>query len=111
MKLPLLGLRLHSWQRRFPRAAGASPPREADGFLQRDVFCDVPETRIRNRAKHAAPLWRTHGVRLQLHGLRKVYSGGKVGLDGVDVAFEPGVTGLIGPNGSGKTTLLRLLAT
>jgi ABC-2 type transport system ATP-binding protein len=50
-------------------------------------------------------------VRLELHGLRKVYSGGKVGLDGVDVAFEPGVTGLIGPNGSGKTTLLRILAT
>ena len=50
-------------------------------------------------------------MRLQLRGLRKVYSGGKVGLDGVNVAFEAGVTGLIGPNGSGKTTLLRLLAT
>ncbi len=50
-------------------------------------------------------------MRLELHELRKVYAGGKVGLDGIDLAFEPGVIGLIGPNGSGKTTLLRILAT
>ena len=56
-------------------------------------------------------LGRIDGVRLELHGLRKVYAGGKVGLDGIDLAFEPGVTGLIGPNGSGKTTLLRIVAT
>jgi ABC-2 type transport system ATP-binding protein len=50
-------------------------------------------------------------MELELRALRKVYGGGKVGLDGVDVTFRTGVTGLVGPNGSGKTTLLRLLAT
>lgn len=50
-------------------------------------------------------------MHIELTGLRKVYGGGKVALDGLDIAFSPGVTGLIGPNGSGKTTLLRLLAT
>ncbi|WP_329201712.1 ABC transporter ATP-binding protein [Streptomyces sp. NBC_01435] len=38
-------------------------------------------------------------------------AGGRLILDGVDLAPEPGATvGLIGPNGSGKSTLLRLLA-
>ncbi len=33
-------------------------------------------------------------------------------LDGVDVAFEPGIIyGLLGPNGAGKTTLIRVLTT
>ena len=43
-------------------------------------------------------------------GLRKRF-GATHALDGVDAAFEPGVTGLLGPNGAGKTTLLRILAT
>jgi ABC-type multidrug transport system ATPase subunit len=50
-------------------------------------------------------------MELQLRALRKVYAGGKVALDGIDVTFGTGVVGLVGPNGSGKTTLLRLLAT
>lgn len=50
-------------------------------------------------------------MELELRALKKVYAGGKVGLDSVDVTFVPGVTGLVGPNGSGKTTLLRVLAT
>ncbi|MEV6401735.1 MULTISPECIES: ABC-F family ATP-binding cassette domain-containing protein [Streptomyces] len=31
-------------------------------------------------------------------------------LDGLDVAFGPGLTGLVGVNGSGKSTLLKLIA-
>ncbi|WP_037840951.1 ATP-binding cassette domain-containing protein, partial [Streptomyces sp. NRRL WC-3549] len=38
-------------------------------------------------------------------------AGGRLVLDGVDMAPPPGATvGLIGPNGSGKSTLLRILA-
>ncbi|WP_184371666.1 ATP-binding cassette domain-containing protein [Nocardiopsis metallicus] len=45
-------------------------------------------------------------------GLRKLYPGGKVALDGVDLVVEPGtVHGLLGPNGAGKTTSVRVLAT
>ncbi|WP_431869882.1 ATP-binding cassette domain-containing protein [Nocardiopsis eucommiae] len=45
-------------------------------------------------------------------GVRKLYPGGGVALDGVDLAVEPGtVHGLLGPNGAGKTTTVRVLAT
>nr|MDT0525882.1 ATP-binding cassette domain-containing protein [Streptomyces sp. DSM 41633] len=38
-------------------------------------------------------------------------AGGRIVLDGVDIAPPPGATvGLLGPNGSGKSTLLRILA-
>ncbi|MBT9258827.1 MAG: ATP-binding cassette domain-containing protein [Clostridiales bacterium] len=43
-------------------------------------------------------------------GLRKVYPGGKVALDGIDLTIS-GTFGLLGPNGAGKTTLMRILAT
>ncbi len=44
-------------------------------------------------------------------GLRKAF-GGKVVLDGVDLAVENGsIFALLGPNGAGKTTLVRILAT
>jgi ABC-2 type transport system ATP-binding protein len=35
--------------------------------------------------------------------------GNVLGLSGVDLTFEPGVTALLGPNGAGKSTLLRLV--
>ena len=35
--------------------------------------------------------------------------GNVLGLSGVDLAFEPGVTALLGPNGAGKSTLIRLV--
>ena len=50
-------------------------------------------------------------MELELRALRKVYSGGKVGLDGIDVTFVPGVTGLVGPNGSGKHAAAQLATT
>ena len=41
---------------------------------------------------------------LDVHGLRRSFSGIRA-LDGVDLAVEPRtITGLIGPNGAGKTT-------
>ncbi|TDD57304.1 ABC-F family ATP-binding cassette domain-containing protein [Nonomuraea terrae] len=39
-----------------------------------------------------------------------VWSDGTAVLDGLDVAFGPGRTGLVGVNGSGKSTLLKLIA-
>jgi ABC-2 type transport system ATP-binding protein len=45
-------------------------------------------------------------------GLRKRYRGGKVALEGFDLAVAAGtVCGLLGPNGAGKTTAVRILST
>jgi ABC-type multidrug transport system ATPase subunit len=44
-------------------------------------------------------------------GLRHVYAGGTVALDGVDLEIGRGLFGLLGPNGAGKSTLMRILVT
>ena len=38
------------------------------------------------------------------------YTVGVLALDGIDVTFGPGITGLVGANGAGKTTMLRIAA-
>lgn len=44
-------------------------------------------------------------------GLRKVYVGGAVALDGVSFELERGkIYGLVGPNGAGKSTLTNVIA-
>lgn len=48
---------------------------------------------------------------IEMKGLRKVYPGGVVALQGLDLTIPEGIFGLLGPNGSGKTTLMRILAT
>lgn len=50
-------------------------------------------------------------MEIEIRGLRKVYPGGVVGLEGLDLTVPKGLYGLLGPNGSGKTTLMRILAT
>ena len=42
-------------------------------------------------------------------GLTKRYPGGVTALDGLTVAIEPGIVGLVGSNGAGKSTLLKIL--
>ena len=42
-------------------------------------------------------------------GLTKRYPGGVTALDGLTVAIEPGIIGLVGSNGAGKSTLLKIL--
>jgi ABC-2 type transport system ATP-binding protein len=41
--------------------------------------------------------------------LTKRYPGDVVALDGLTLALEPGIIGLVGANGAGKSTLLRIL--
>jgi ABC-2 type transport system ATP-binding protein len=50
-------------------------------------------------------------MKIEIDGLRKVYPGGVVALEGLDLTIPSGIFGLLGPNGSGKTTLMRILAT
>lgn len=38
------------------------------------------------------------------------FYGEVLGVNGVHLEIEPGITGLVGPNGSGKTTLMNLMA-
>jgi len=49
-------------------------------------------------------------VQVEIRGLRKVYAGGVVALENLDLTIPAGIFGLLGPNGSGKTTLMRILA-
>ncbi len=58
-----------------------------------------------------SPLASTDGAIVSVRDL--VHTFGAVrALDGVSLAFEPGIIyGLLGPNGAGKTTLIRVLAT
>ena len=46
---------------------------------------------------------------VEFRGVDKSF-GGTVVLEGVDLAVEPGFTGLIGPNGAGKTTCLNVVS-
>jgi len=50
-------------------------------------------------------------VEITVEGLRHVYKGGTVALDGVDLNFGTGLFGLLGPNGAGKSTLMRIMCT
>ncbi|MFC1511761.1 ATP-binding cassette domain-containing protein [Candidatus Latescibacterota bacterium] len=49
---------------------------------------------------------------IEVKNLRKVFNGGTVAVDGIDLDVREGeMFGLLGPNGAGKTTIIRVLAT
>lgn len=48
---------------------------------------------------------------MAVSGLRHVYKGGTVALNGVDLEIGAGLFGLLGPNGAGKSTLMRIVCT
>jgi len=52
-----------------------------------------------------------NSVTVSIEGVRHVYKGGTVALDGVDLQFGTGLFGLLGPNGAGKSTLMRIMCT
>ncbi|MFP5343626.1 MAG: ATP-binding cassette domain-containing protein, partial [Candidatus Limnocylindria bacterium] len=46
---------------------------------------------------------------IETAGLTKRYPGGVMALDGLTIALEPGIIGLVGANGAGKSTFIRIL--
>jgi len=48
---------------------------------------------------------------LELQDVTKTFGKEVVAVDGVSLALEPGVVGLIGHNGAGKSTLMQMIAT
>lgn len=49
---------------------------------------------------------------IEVRGLVKIYSGGVVALNGVDLDVDEGaIFALLGPNGAGKTTMIRIITT
>jgi ABC-2 type transport system ATP-binding protein len=46
---------------------------------------------------------------IQTEALTKRYTSEVTALDGLTVAIEPGITGLVGANGAGKSTLIKIL--
>ena len=46
---------------------------------------------------------------IQTEALTKRYTSEVTALDGLTVAFAPGITGLVGANGAGKSTLIKIL--
>ena len=46
---------------------------------------------------------------IELDALTKRYPRGVVALDGLTLALEPGIIGLVGANGAGKSTMLKIL--
>ena len=49
------------------------------------------------------------GSAIHIRGVRHVYKGGTVALDGIDLNIGTGLFGLLGPNGAGKSTLMRIM--
>ncbi len=52
-----------------------------------------------------------NGLSIITQGLRHIYKGGTVALDGIDLNIGTGLFGLLGPNGAGKSTLMRIICT
>jgi ABC-2 type transport system ATP-binding protein len=51
------------------------------------------------------------GLSIDIHGVRHVYKGGTVALDGINLNINTGLFGLLGPNGAGKSTLMKIICT
>jgi ABC-2 type transport system ATP-binding protein len=50
-------------------------------------------------------------MKIEIHGLNKIYPNGNQALKDIDLEFGTGMFGLLGPNGAGKSSLMRILVT
>lgn len=50
-------------------------------------------------------------MKIEIHGLSKIYPNGKHALSDINLVIENGMFGLLGPNGAGKSSLIRILVT
>jgi len=66
---------------------------------------------VHSAAYEAPSMTAPDGPRITVEGVRHVYRGGTVALDGLDLEIGPGLFGLLGPNGAGKSTLMRIICT
>ncbi len=48
---------------------------------------------------------------IAIEGVRHIYKGDTVALDGIDLNIGKGLFGILGPNGAGKSTLMRIICT
>jgi ABC-2 type transport system ATP-binding protein len=56
-----------------------------------------------------APPPQAHAPSITFTNVSRFY-GDVLGVNGVNITIEPGITSLVGPNGSGKTTLMNMMA-
>jgi ABC-type multidrug transport system ATPase subunit len=53
----------------------------------------------------------TYEGNIVIQGVRHIYRGNTVALDGIDLEIGKGLFGMLGPNGAGKSTLMRIICT
>ncbi|MGX1756972.1 ATP-binding cassette domain-containing protein [Streptomyces lydicus] len=84
-----------------PTASAPDGARPSDGGLPADSGLPADGSPARRPAGEPA---------IETRGLTKAYGGGRLAVDGLDLAVPRGsVFGFLGPNGSGKTTTIRML--
>ena len=54
---------------------------------------------------------KANGMSITIEGVRHVYKGNAVALDGINLTIGTGLFGMLGPNGAGKSTLMRIICT
>jgi ABC-2 type transport system ATP-binding protein len=50
-------------------------------------------------------------MKIEIHGLNKIYPNGNEALKDINLEFGTGMFGLLGPNGAGKSSLMRIMVT